>query len=399
VRILASTTAGTGHFLPMRSVLAACRDAGHDVVVACPESFASAAASAGLEVAAFDDPAREEWSRIMGRLPGLHPDEANRIVVGEVFGRIDTAAALPRLAATFERWQPDVVVRDPSEYASSVVAHRTGVPAVRVAIGLLCRETEWARAAAATLSDVPGVNGAACDAALLAGGYALAAAPAPFDPPDEGAHVTVHRFREAVAPVDERLPLPPGDTPLIYVTFGTVAASLGVWPGMYRAVVDGLADLPVRVLVTTGADVDADDLGRLPDSVVVSRFVPQDAVLRETAVMVTHAGFGTVLGALRAGVPMVAVPLFAHQFYNAARIMDVGAGRTVSTSYDPGHVPPGLPTEVRDAVLQLLKDGDAKAVSRELSASMAAHPPVGSLVPVLEDLAGGPRRRSRGNPR
>ncbi|MGH3843924.1 MAG: hypothetical protein ACRDS0_21120 [Pseudonocardiaceae bacterium] len=40
------------------------------------------------------------------------------------------------MTATIASWQPDVVVREPCEFASLVAAERAGVPQVQVAIGL-----------------------------------------------------------------------------------------------------------------------------------------------------------------------------------------------------------------------------------------------------------------------
>ncbi|WP_410617057.1 nucleotide disphospho-sugar-binding domain-containing protein [Amycolatopsis sp. lyj-109] len=50
------------------------------------------------------------------------------------------------------------------------------------------------------------------------------------------------------------------------------------------------------------------------------------ALLAASDVFVTHAGFSSVREALSAGVPMVAVPLFADQPANARRIEELGAG-------------------------------------------------------------------------
>jgi MGT family glycosyltransferase len=176
---------------------------------------------------------------------------------------------------------------------------------------------------------------------------------------------------------------------MVYVTFGTVAPSVGVWPALFRAVLDGLADLAVRVLVTAGAPVDVADLGPLPPGVAVTDCVPQDAVLRHTDVMVAHGGFGTVLGGLRAGVPMVLAPLFADQFYNAERITELGAGVAVPTSYDPRVIPPDLPDAVGAAVRRALDDPAPRTASQRLAEAMASHPPVASLVPTLKAIAGG----------
>lgn len=260
MRILACTTAGTGHFLPMLPVLGSCAAAGHDVVVACPASFASTVTGAGFAVAPFDDAASEDWGAVMSRLPGLPPGEANRIVVREVFGRINTAAALPRLSARFQQERPELVVRDPSEFASWVLAQRWGVPTARVSISLLSLEPRWAEAAIDGIRDMAGPEGA-LDGAALAAGHVFAAAPATFDP--AGDTVEVHRYRDPPPLDSDPAPLPEGDAPLVYVTLGTVAASLGVWPGTYRAILEGLEELSVRVLVTTGSQVDPSDLGAL----------------------------------------------------------------------------------------------------------------------------------------
>jgi hypothetical protein len=164
----------------------------------------------------------------MARLPGVHPDEANRIVLREVFARIDTASALPRLSATVDDWRPQVVVRDPAEFATWLLAKEAGVPAVRVSIGLLSRELIWAQAAAEGLGELAAGKRLECDARTLISGLVLAAAPAPFDPTPQDVDMTVYRYREPVpAPADDDVPLPNGNNPLVYVTFGTVAASLG----------------------------------------------------------------------------------------------------------------------------------------------------------------------------
>ena len=57
-------------------------------------------------------------------------------MVREIFGRLNTAAALPRVRAACEEWRPDLVVRDPNEYSSALAAEELDIPHARVAIGL-----------------------------------------------------------------------------------------------------------------------------------------------------------------------------------------------------------------------------------------------------------------------
>jgi len=109
--------------------------------------------------------------------------------------------------------------------------------------------------------------------------------------------------------------LPPGDDPLLYVTSGTTFND----PGPLKTVLDGLASLPVRALITVGPKGDTDVLGLTPPGVRVERYMPQHVVLPECAGVASHGGSGTALGALAVGLPQLCLPQGADQFLNAAR--------------------------------------------------------------------------------
>ncbi|MDQ2883920.1 MAG: hypothetical protein M3Y48_22895 [Actinomycetota bacterium] len=55
-------------------------------------------------------------------------------------------------------------------------------------------------------------------------------------------------------------------------------------------------------------------------------FALQRLLLPTCDLFVTHAGFGGVREALTAGVPMMALPLYAEQPANARRIVELGVG-------------------------------------------------------------------------
>src|SRR4051812_6749110 len=63
-----------------------------------------------------------------------------------------------------------------------------------------------------------------------------------------------------------------------------------------------------HVVMTLGRAIDPAELGPLPANVEARQWVPHPAVLRHADVFVTHAGMGSVMEALGAGVPMVCVP-------------------------------------------------------------------------------------------
>src|SRR3954471_13633976 len=136
MRVLVATTAGAGHFGPLVPVARACVEAAHEVAVAAPESFAAAVAGAGFVPLPFADVPGEVVGPIMGRLPSLSMQEANRTVITEVFGRLDAQAALPGATAAIHSWRPDVVLREPTEFGSLAAALAAGVPHAVVAVNV-----------------------------------------------------------------------------------------------------------------------------------------------------------------------------------------------------------------------------------------------------------------------
>ena len=118
---------------------------------------------------------------------------------------------------------------------------------------------------------------------------------------------------------------------------------------VFRAILDGLAGERFDVVVTVGPSGDPEALRPYPDNVRIERFIPQSFILSRAAVFVSHSGSGATLGALRAGVPMLAIPQGADQFLNAERIVDTSVGIRLM----PDEVSAGA---VRDALRVLLDD-------------------------------------------
>src|SRR4029434_2444577 len=98
-----------------------------------------------------------------------------------------------------------------------------------------------------------------------------------------------------------------------------------------------------------GSYFDPSELGPLPDSVHLERFVRQDLVLPQVDLAVHHGGSGTLLAAAAEGVPQLVMPLGADQFQNADALAASGAGLAL---------PQGSVTAaaVRDGVRQLMDD-------------------------------------------
>lgn len=105
--------------------------------------------------------------------------------------------------------------------------------------------------------------------------------------------------------------------PTVYFTLGTVFHQES--SSQFSRVMAGLRELDANIIVTVGREIDPAELGNQPTKVRIDRFVPQEVLLPHCDVVVSHAGSGSVIGALAFGVPLVLLPMGADQPLNADR--------------------------------------------------------------------------------
>ena len=383
MRVLFTSLRMTSHFLPLVPFLQACQRRGHEVAVAAPAELAERVASLGASFFPFGHPGDARLGPLWAKLRTIPEAERARVVIGEVFAGASAAAALPGLEETVARFAPSIIVRESQEYAAVVVGGKLGIPHVRVAITAASRDAELLSYALPFLETHREKIGAPSDptGARIADEPALTLFPEAFGAPEFG-HAEFLRFR---APRAEAPPLPSwwpsgaGD-PFVYVTLGTVAGGMDAVRDMYRAVLVALEGLPLRVLFTVGAELALEGLGAVPPNVHVERFVPQDGVLPHARAVLCHGGSGTVLGVLAAGVPMVVVPMFADQPYNAERVAAVGAGLALPQN-------DARPEAIREALMRVLEEGSFRHAAQAIAAEIATLPLVDSAGLALERLA------------
>jgi MGT family glycosyltransferase len=134
------------------------------------------------------------------------------------------------------------------------------------------------------------------------------------------------------------------------------------------------------VLLTTGWQNDPGELSAIPANATVERFVPQNEILPRSALIVTHAGSGSMLGALAHGIPLLAVPHAADQFENAAAVAAAGAGRVV--------MPDDLTENaIREAAVALLDDPSYRAAARGVAAEIDSMPSAAEVADSLSAFA------------
>jgi UDP:flavonoid glycosyltransferase YjiC (YdhE family) len=148
---------------------------------------------------------------------------------------------------------------------------------------------------------------------------------------------------------------------------------------------DAVAGLPVRVLLTLGGALLASAVDP-PPNVTVRGFVPHELVLPHMAAVISHGGLSTITAALTAGVPLVCIPQGRDQADNAERVAASGVGRTVATGAPPAQIACALkelladPAALHEArrfadIIAGLGCGDA--AMRAVAGLARSHAPVG----------------------
>jgi UDP:flavonoid glycosyltransferase YjiC (YdhE family) len=321
MRVLAACSlGGAGHLNPLLPFVAAAQRRGDETLVVGPPAVKEMVERAGFPFRAGGEPAEADVAPIRERLPVAPPREASVLGNRDLFGRLAATALLPGMEQTCAEWFPDLVLRDPCEYASAVVAHRLGISTAQVAISLAEAEAGSITAAAPALEE----HRTGLVEELRASAY-LTRFPASLDP---SPFPTTVRFQDPRLGLEKPLPDWWGgsDAPLVYLTFGTVLGHMSIAAGVYRTALKAVEGLGLRVLLTVGRQFDRSSLGPVPANVRVEAWVEQTEILDKADLVVCHGGSGTAFGALAAGVPVVVVPIFADQFENGRRIAGEGAG-------------------------------------------------------------------------
>ena len=352
MRVLFASTQGAGHFGPLIAFIDAAARGGHETLLVGPPTLKAR----GYEFRPGASPPDEILGPLWGRMASLPPGQGDLVVVGRIFAALNVDAMLPTLEHAIEEWKPDLVLRESAEFASAIAAERQAVPHVRVSVGVaLVEEASIAIAAPALEERQPGI------ARRIAESPYLSYFPAGVDP----SPFQLARYRH---PATEATPEPlpdrwPGDErPLVYVSFGSVAATFPPAAQVYGAALAAAAELPARVLLTLGGN--ELELGNVPSNVHVETWVSEPDMLAGASAAVGHGGTGTTLSALAAGCPLVVVPLFGDQPFNAVRVAVSGAG--VAASID----------QIGQRIRLLLDDERYRETARAMADAMRAHPPV-----------------------
>jgi zeaxanthin glucosyltransferase len=117
--------------------------------------------------------------------------------------------------------------------------------------------------------------------------------------------------------------------PLIYASLGTLQNK--IWDIFHKIAVacDGL---DAQLVISLGDPESSGPYADLPGAPIVVPFAPHQQIIDRAALVITHAGLNTTLGALSSGVPMIAIPITNEQPGIAVRMARTGAGEVLPVS-------------------------------------------------------------------
>jgi MGT family glycosyltransferase len=152
----------------------------------------------------------------------------------------------------------------------------------------------------------------------------------------------------------------PAGRRLIYISLGTMNNQAA---DFFKHCIEAFADSAESVLISTGNAFSATMFGPLPANIAIHPWVPQTAVLKRTALFITHGGLGSVHDGLYCGVPLLLVPQQEEQLFNALRVVELGAGLMLKK-------PSVTPQTLRSRATQLLEAAHFKAAAQHVGATL-----------------------------
>jgi UDP:flavonoid glycosyltransferase YjiC (YdhE family) len=380
-RMLFTFAGGTGHFLPLVPFARAAENAGHIVAFGAQPGMLATLAEAGFS--AWDTGGRT-LLETTERTPLLEFDLAReeRAVRDGYAGRTARERAT-KVRQLCESWHSDIVVCDEMDFGALVAAEALGIPyatVITIGSGALVRP-ELVREPLNALRSEHGLPPDP-ELTMLRRNLIIYPFPPSFRDPANPLPPNAHAFRtvraDRAANDDSAWIAGLGVRPLVYFTLGTI---FNLESGdLFERVLAGLRELPVDVVVTVGRELDPRVLGPQPPNVYVRRYIPQSVLLPHCELVVSHAGSGSVVGALAHGLPMVLLPIGADQPFNAARCEDLHVGRVLNPIE-------ATEEDVQLAVLDVLSDATYRQNARRVEAEIAALPDPEYGVRLLERLA------------
>ena len=380
---------------------------GHRVRVLADPTIEASARSAGCAFSSWRDAPHinsvAEQTALVAAMEGGNPVRAFRAVRGYT-GKAMTSRFASDVAATVRDFHADAILADGLP-GILIAAHSTGLPTAVLLAQTYARPTPGLPLLGTGWSPARGFPGRARDRLAPAAASWLvnrtlrrlnAVATRYGQPPlrdvfelfDRCSRVLVltspsfdfaaPRLPDNVRYVGPQLDDPAWAASASWQRHGTNPLVLVAMSSIYQHQVDllgriarALGRLPVQAVLTTGRAIVPRQFEAAPNVEVVPA-APHNRILAEASAVITHAGHGTVLKSLAAGVPLVCIPMGRDQKDNTVRVLRLGAGVRLSQRSTPGQIAAAVSETLHNPEYAAAAASFADVLAREAATTPSA---------------------------
>jgi MGT family glycosyltransferase len=368
------TWSGGGNTTPTYALARRLIACGHEVTLLGQSAQAEAARDLGARFVSLGVP---DWT------PGKSLEDESDAFSSLLFGPAVGEAVLDAIA----RDAPDVLVVDCMLTSALAAAERAALPSAAL-VHVLYEQFVAGTMGRRWAARLPAINAMRSGFGLPPVGSPMAllepmrvvlvACPQAFD---AAMPVLLKNVRYVGAILDDPptapsvSPWPLADgRPRVLVAFSTTFQHQ---EAVLRRIAAALALLPLEAIITVGPAVEVGAIAPARNVAVV-RSLAHRAVLPDCALVITHAGLGTVMAALAHGVPLLCLPMGREQHDNAARVAACEAGLVLAPDADVG--------EISHAIRAMLAVPEHRSAARHMATTIALQDGREVAVDALERL-------------
>lgn len=160
---------------------------------------------------------------------------------------------------------------------------------------------------------------------------------------------------------EEEIPYYEMNETIIYVAMGTMLPRFT--KKIYKRCIEAFKQEPVSVILTIGEELEASDLGEIPENVYVYSKVPQVDVLEHSDLFITHGGMNSVNESIHSKTPMVVGPIVNDQPIIAEQIEELNIGKRINLKKAKAG-------EIKEATFSVLNDSSIKENMKRIGGEM-----------------------------